>query len=79
MPHKRRREQACARETGHEAQRTPAPVPVAYSSPAAILWGLETLRASLIGLNRAWLRQALLILRQLVAEIENLVDPQNEL
>ena len=78
MPHKRSREQACARETGHEAPRTPSPVPVADPSPAAILWGLETLRATLIGLSRAWLRLALLRMRQIVAEIEILVDPQNE-
>ena len=73
MPRKRSREQACARETGHEAQRTPAPVSVADPSPAATLWGLKTLRASLIGLNRAWLRQSLLRLRQIVAEIETLL------
>ena len=72
MPHKRSRAETDAWEVGHVARRSgPAVVPTA--APEAALRSIEAVRAVLITLDRTWLRQALLRLRQLATEIEILV------
>ena len=74
MPHKRRREEALAREEGHQARRS-APPAVTGQTPQASLWSLEVLRAVWITLDRHWLRQAALRLRSILAEIDILLEP----
>ena len=76
MPHKRSRASHEARTAGVQVfvSVQGEPLPSVHPEPAAVLFSLETLRSALLTLNITWLKVAARRLRQILADIEKVIE-----
>ena len=76
MPHKRSRASHESRIVGGQAwiSSQGEPSPSVHLEPSAVLFSLESVRSALLTLSIPWLKQAARRLRQILQDIEKVIE-----